>query len=173
MVKGGEGAAGRDDEDEVEGGTCENEDIISMIDNALLSDGKNFTKVYLDCIHLQVDRWQAPHKITSFVRRVAEQGTIDLNLLAVRHPEPMPIHEAVGPWENMIVDLYAGIRDKHKGQKAEDVICRLKGIIDKTQRMGTDGVRHSIFCKFNRMCAETSQFPATVTSGISKYKDPL
>jgi hypothetical protein len=165
-VNGGEGGAGRDDEDGVEGGTCENEDIISIIDNASLSDDKNFAaKVYLDWIRLQVDRWQAPRKITSFVRRVATQGTIDLNLLAARHPEPMPICEAMEPWEKTITDLYARIGDKHKGQKAEDVIRVLEGIIDKTdktQRKGTGGVRHSIFRKFDRTRAENGQFQATV-----------
>jgi len=161
-VKGGEDGAGRDDEDGVEGGTCENGDITSIIDNALLSADNNFAKVYLDWIRLQVDRWQAPRKITSFVRRVATQGTIDLNLLAVRHPQPMAIHEAMEPWENTITDLYARIRDKPKGQKAEDVIHVLKGIVDKPQWNGTDEVPHSIIRKFDRTRAKNGQFQATV-----------
>ena len=161
-VRGGEDGAGRDDEDGVEAGTCENEDITSIIDNALLSADKNFAKVYQDWIRLQVDRWQAPRKITSFVRRVAKQGTIDLNLLAVRHPEPMAIHEAMEPWENTITDLYARIRDKPKGQKAEDVIRVLNDIVDKPRWYGMNEVPHSIFRKFDRKRAKNGQFQATV-----------
>lgn len=156
-VKGGEGGAGRDDDDGVEG---DNEDIISIIDNALLSDDKNFAVVYLDWIRLQVDRWQAPRKITSFVRRIATQDTIDLNLLAARHPKPMHIHEAMEPWDRTIKDLYARIADI---QKADDVIRVLAGIIDKQQSERKDGVPHSIFRKFDPTTrAENHQFQPTV-----------
>jgi len=162
VAEGCRDEADQGDGDTVEGGTCENEDITSIIDNALLFADKNFAKVYLDWIRLQVDRWQAPRKITSFVRRVATQGTIDLKLLAVRHPEPMAIHEAMEPWENTITDLYARIRDKPKGQKAEDVIHVLKDIVDKPRWNGTNEVPHSIFRKFDRTRAKNGQFQVTV-----------
>ncbi|KIM72908.1 hypothetical protein PILCRDRAFT_736132 [Piloderma croceum F 1598] len=155
-VKGGEGGAGQDDEDGVEGGN----EAILIINNALRSDDKNFAVVYLDWIRLQVDRWQAPRKITSFVRRIATQDTIDLNLLAARHPQPMHIHEAMEPWDRTIKDLYARIADI---EKADDVIRVLKDIIDRQQSERTDGVPQSIFRKFDPSPrAENHQFQATV-----------
>jgi hypothetical protein len=166
-VRGCEDGAGQDDGDAVNGGEDaendhENDETRSIIDDALLSDDKNFAKVYLSWIRLQVDRWQAPRKITTFVRH-ANQHTIDLNLLAVRHPEPMSIDQAMEPWKNTIVNLYAGTRE---GPKAKDVIRVLSDAI--TQMRGVphsrrpEGVPHSIFSKFDPTCTESDQFNATV-----------
>jgi hypothetical protein len=157
-VRGCEDGVGRDGGDTVEGGDCEDEDIRSIIDNALLSDDKSLAKVYLDWIRLQVDRWQAPRKITTFVK-CAGPYPVNLTLLAIRHPESMPIHEAMEPWENMIKDL---CRNKHKELKAKEVICVLKDTIAQMGGRGREGVPHSIFCKFDPKCAKTGQYETTV-----------
>ena len=159
---GGDTVKGGEDGDAVEGGDCEDDDVRSIIDNVMLSDDKNLAKVYLDWIRLQVDRWQAPRKLTTFVRRVAEQHPIDLNVLAVRHPEPKTIHEAMEPWENTITDIYGKIRNKRKEPTAEDVICVLNDTITKMGSGGRDGVPNSIFRKFDPTRAKTGQFQATV-----------
>ena len=168
--EGGEGGEDTVNKDENEG-DCEEQDIQSIINDVLLSDDKNFASIYLGWIRLQVDRWQAPRKITTFVMH-AKTTPVDLTLLAARHPKPILIRDAMDPWENAINDLCA--RKKNQLIPGE-VISLLKGMIGK-MRAGDRRGTHSIFKAFDPQSAEKSDHHSTVhceaiLATLSKFPD--
>jgi hypothetical protein len=174
----GEGEGDRADDggdtvnnDEKEADDCEEDDIKSIINNVLLSDNKNIANIYLGWIRLQVDRWQAPRKITTFIMR-AKTSPVDLTLLAVRHPKPILICDAMEPWENTINDLCATKRNQ---LKAGEVIRVLKDIIG-TMPTGDKTRVHSIFKTFDSQRAANCDHNSTVhceavLAALSKFPD--
>ncbi|KIM71737.1 hypothetical protein PILCRDRAFT_16781 [Piloderma croceum F 1598] len=147
---GGGDDGGQDNGDEDQGGKIEDEEFLT-ISNILLSDSKGIDKAFVEWICLQVDRWQAPRKITSFVKRTRTPPT-KITLLAVKHPEPMPTNEAIEPWGNTIKDVYA---HKHSEYKAEDVI----GVLENKIIIGLKPVKHpKIFDKFDPDLPETASY---------------
>jgi len=150
---GGEGGGdegGWDDEGEDQGGKIEDEEF-STISNILLSDSKGIDKAFLEWIRLQVDRWQAPRKITSFVKRARTPPT-KFTLLAVKHPEPMPTDEAIEPWKDTIRHICARTRVNRQKFQADEVIRILEDRIIK----GVKAKERRIYDKFD------SNQPATV-----------
>ena len=146
--------AGRDDEGGQDDGgedqgMIEDEESLT-ISNIFLSESIGIDKVFLEWIRLQVDRWEAFHKITSFVKH-AQTPPNKLTFLAVRHPEPMPTDEAMEPWRNTIEDICARTRDKCDKYQAEEVIRVLEDRITK----GVEAKVHKIFDKFDSNCPAT------------------
>jgi len=141
---------GRDDGDEHQGGKIEDEEFLT-ISNILLSDRKCIDKAFVEWIRLQVDRWQAPRKMTSFVKRTRTPPT-KLTLLAVKHPEPMPTNEAIEPWRNTIKDICARTRNQYQ---AMEVIRVLE---DRITTGLKPEVHLRIFDKFDSNLPETAPY---------------
>jgi hypothetical protein len=167
------GEGGRDTvkRDEKEGGDCEEDDIKSIINAVMLSDNKDIANIYLGWIRLQVDRWQAPRKLTAFVMR--DKATpVDITLLAARHPKPILVCDAMEPWESTINDLCARKRNQ---LEAGEVIGVLTDIIRK-MRVGDKTGVHSIFKTFDPERAEKCDHHSTVhceavLAALSKFPD--
>jgi hypothetical protein len=93
-VDGGADEAGNSGEGEVdgvddcgdEGGTNEDEEYSIIADKAVSSDNHDLPTAFLEWIRLQVDRFQAPRKITSLMKH-ARTPRIDITLLAVRRAQ--------------------------------------------------------------------------------------
>jgi len=149
---GGGDEGGQDDGDEDQGGKIEDEEFLT-VSNILLSDSKCIDKAFVEWIRLQVDRWQAPSKITSFVKRTRTPPT-KLTLLAVKHPEPMPTNEAIEPWRNTIKDICARTRNKYNKYQANEVIRVLEDKITK----GLEANARGIFDKFDSSCSPTAPY---------------
>ena len=132
----------------------EDEEFRTMADKYVSSDNRNLAKLYMEWIRLQVDRFQAPHKITSFIKR-GRTPRVDLTLLAVRRPEPKLAGEVLEPWRETIRYLCA----KYKGVKLERIIHILKEKIDQGVKKTP---KHSIFHKFDFSGGETYRYNATV-----------
>ena len=144
---------GWDNGDEDEGGKIEDEEFV-ILSNIFLSDRKGMDRVFVEWIRLQVDRWQAPRKITSFVKRTRTPPT-KITLLAVKHPEPMPTNAVIEPWGNTIKDVYARAFGKRREYTAEDVIRVLENQIT----VGLKPKPHpKIFDKFNPNLPETVSY---------------
>ena len=87
-----------------EGGKNEDKEFKTIADKFVSSDSHNLAKLYMEWIHLQVDHFQAPCKIMSFMM-CTWTPRVDLALLAVRCPEPRLAGEVLEPWCEMIRSL--------------------------------------------------------------------
>ena len=85
--------------------------------------------MFLDWIRLQVDRFQAPRKITIFMKRARTPHT-NLTLLAVRVPMPKPANAVMEPWHKTIEDLCV----KYYNVELEETIRILQEKIDQGKR---------------------------------------
>ena len=160
-VDGGANEAGNNGEDGTddrgnEGGEDEDEEFENIADTVVSS---GLSKSFLDWIRLQVDRFQAARKITSFMKRT-RTPPIALTLLAVRVPTPKPAGEVMEPWHETIKNLCV----KSKNVKPEETIRILQEKIDKGKRAinascDDEKKKTSIFHKFD---AETYQYDAAV-----------
>jgi hypothetical protein len=103
---GGADEAGGDGGGGVEDGKNEDEEFMTIANNAIQSDCTNLAQTFLAWIRLQVDRWQASRKITSFMKR-ARTPPVDLTLLVVKHPKPLSTDNAVEPWRSTVRSLCA------------------------------------------------------------------
>jgi len=97
---------GNNDEDGVddygnEGDEDEDEEYKKLADTVVSS---GLSKLFLDWIRLQVDRFQAARKITSFMKRTRTPH-INLTLLAVRVPTSKPADAVMESWHETIEDL--------------------------------------------------------------------
>ena len=142
--------------DEVDGGANEDEEFENIADTVVSS---GLSKSFLDWIRLQVDRFQAARKITSFMKRT-RTPPIALTLLAVRVPTPKPAGEVMEPWHETIKNLCV----KSKNVKPEETIRILQEKIDKGKRAinascDDEKKKTSIFHKFD---AKTYQYNAAV-----------
>ena len=139
----GSGDDGRGDEDE---------DFDTIAGKATVSGKLDHAVAFREWIRLQVDRFQAARKITSFLKRT-RTPPVNLTLLAIRHPKSMIAGEAMEPWRNTIRDIYTRT---HGGEHETDKIIRiLQGIIVREAKTKPD----SIFAKF---ISETYQYDASV-----------
>ena len=145
--------AGRDGGGGDEGGKIEDEEFLT-ISNVLPSDSKCIDKAFVEWIRLQVDRWQVPRKITSFVKRTRTPPT-KITLLAVKHPKPMPTNKAIEPWGNTIKDVYARTCDKRRKYEVEEVIRVLE---DQITIGAKPKVHPKIFDKFDPNLPETEPY---------------
>jgi hypothetical protein len=161
VVGGGADEAGNNGEEEGgvdgcgnEGGENEDEEFKIIADKVVSSDNRDLAKSYMEWIRLQVDHFQAPRKMTSFLKR-KRTPHVDLTLLAVRRPEPKLAGEVLEPWRETIRYLCA----KFKGVKPEETIRILKEKIDQGVKKTP---KYTIFHKFNFSGAETYEYNATV-----------
>jgi hypothetical protein len=153
----GDDEASRDDGGGDEGGKIEDEEFLT-ISNILQSDSKSINNVFLEWIRLQVDCWQAPHKITSFVKRTRTPPT-KFTLLAVRHPKSMPTNEVMEPWQNMIKDVCTRICNIYKKYKAAEVIC----VLEEQITIGVEQkVHNKIFNKFDSNLPADALYDSTI-----------
>ena len=130
----------------------EDEDFINIANTATSTGKLDLAVAFREWIRLQVDRFQAARKITSFLKRT-RTPSVNLTLLAVRHPDSMIAGEAMEPWRNTIRDIYSEI---HGGApEAEKTIQILETIIEREAYMNPE----SIFAKF---ISETYQYDASV-----------
>jgi hypothetical protein len=160
-VDGDADEAGSSDEGGVddcgnEGGEHEEEEFEEIADKVVSS---GLSKSFLDWIRLQVDRFEAPRKITTFMKRTRAPH-INLTLLAVRVPTPKPTDVVMEPWHETIEDLCV----KSNQVKREETICILQEKIDQGKRAIDDSCgaakkKNSISHKFD---AETYQYTAAV-----------
>jgi len=137
-----------------DGGEDEDEEFKTLADKFVSSDNRDLAKSYMEWIRLQVDRFQAPRKIMSFMMRT-RTPRVDLTLLAVRCPEPKLAGEVLEPWCDTIRYLCA----KSKGVKSEGIIRILKEKIAQGVKKTS---KDSIFHKFNFSGTETYKYNATV-----------
>ena len=105
-VDRGADEAGNNGEDGIddcgnEGGEDEDEEFKNIADKVVSS---GLYKLFLDWIRLQVDRFQAARKLTTFMKRTRTPH-INLTLLAVRVPMPKPADAVMEPWHKTIEDL--------------------------------------------------------------------
>ena len=133
------------------GGEDEDEEFDNIADKV---ESTGLSKSFLDWIRLQVDRFQAPRKMTSFLKR-KRTPHVDLTLLAVRRPEPKLAGEVLEPWHEMIRYLCA----KFKGVKPKETIHILKEKINQGVKKTP---KYTIFYKFNLSGAKTYKYNATV-----------
>ena len=120
----------------------------------MLSDNHDLYTAFLEWIRLQVDRFQAARKITSFMKRT-RTPRIDLTLLAVRRTEPKPVGEVMEPWGETIKDLCARAPGS-KGVDPEEIIH----ILEEKIRQGVQKTpKESIFHNFS---AKTYDYNAIV-----------
>ena len=156
VEEGGNNGEDRVDDCGHEGGEDEDEEF-EKIANAVVSSG--LSKSFLDWIRLQVDRFQAARKITTFMKRTWTPH-INLTLLAVRLPTPKPADAVMEPWQETIEDLCV----KSNEVEPEEIICILQEKINQGKRSIDDSCdrekkKDSIFHKFD---AETYQYTAAV-----------
>jgi len=151
--EGGADDAGNSDEGGGEGvddcgndpGTNEDQEFRVIAEKAVLSDNHDLHTAFLEWIRLQVDRFQAARKITSFMKRT-RTPRIDLTLLAVRRTEPKPVGEVMEPWGETIKDLCARAPGS-KGVDPEEIIRILEEKICQGVEKTT---KESIFHKFTK-----------------------
>jgi hypothetical protein len=141
---------GGDDDCGNEGGEDEDEEFANIADKVVSS---GLSKSFLDWIRLQVDRFQAARKITSFMKRT-RTPPINLTLLSVRVPKPKPAGEVMEPWQETIRNLCV----KSKQVEPEETIRILQGKIYQGQ-CAVRTEKTSIFHKFD---SETYQYDAAV-----------
>jgi len=136
-----------------DGSGDEDEDFINIAHKATTSTGKlDLAVAFREWIRLQVDRFQAARKITSFLKRT-RTPPVNLTLLAVRHPNSMIASEAMEPWRKTIRDIFSEI---HGGAlEANKAIQILETIIARE----ADTNPKSIFAKFY---SEAYQYDASV-----------
>jgi hypothetical protein len=152
---------GNNDEDGVddygnEGDEDEDEEYKKLADTVVSS---GLSKLFLDWIRLQVDRFQAARKITSFMK-CTWTPHINLTLLAVRVPMSKPADAAMESWHETIEDLCV----KSNEVEPEETIRILQEKINEGKRAIDDSCdgqkkKDSIFHKFD---AETYQYTAPV-----------
>ena len=145
--------AGNDDE-KGEGGQVENQEYNKLVDQVESSDDEALAVVFLEWIRLQVDRFQAARKITSYVKR-NQTPSIDVNLLAVRHPGPRAASVVLEPWRDTIKRLYPTTGNPGR-VSADEVICRLDKTISRALKKPKS--KNTIFGKFG----DTYKYEATV-----------
>jgi hypothetical protein len=160
-VNGGADEAGNKGEDAVddcgnEGGEDEDEEFEKIADTVMSS---GLSKSFQEWIRLQVDRFQAARKITTFMKRT-RTPYINLTLLAVRLPTPQFSDVAMEPWHKTIEEVCL----KSDEVEPEETICILQEKIDQGKRAIDDSCdgkkkKDSIFHKFD---AETYQYTAAV-----------
>ena len=130
----------------------EDEDYLNIANKATSTGKLDLAVAFREWIRLQVDRFQAARKITSFLKRT-RTPPVNLTLLAVRHPDSMIAGEAMEPWRNTIRDIYSEI---HGGApEAEKTIRILETIIEREAHTNPK----SIFAKF---ISDTYQYDASV-----------
>jgi hypothetical protein len=159
-VDGGADEGGNNDEDGVdygnEGGEDEDEEYKKLAETVVSS---GLSKPFLEWIRLQVDRFQAAHKITSFMKRTRTPH-INLTLLAVRVPTSKPADAVMESWHKTIEDLCV----KSNDVEPEETIRILQEKINEGKRAIDDSCdgqkkKDSIFHKFDD---ETYQYTAAV-----------
>jgi hypothetical protein len=165
--EGGADEAGKSSRSGVQGGGVEGDTVDDCGSEEGMVEAEEFQRiedkkhdlaaVYLEWIRLQVDRFQAPRKITSAAKRVRTPG-VNLTLLAVRRPKPRPAGDVMDPWRSTIEDLCANNR-KFKGLKLEEITRLLNDKI-------SDGLNQEkkipIFKKFQHARAQTYKYNATI-----------
>jgi hypothetical protein len=130
----------------------EDEDFINIANKATSTGKLDLAVAFREWIRLQVDRFQAARKITSFLKRT-RTPSVNLTLLAIRHPDSMIAGAAMEPWRNTIRDIYSEI---HGGApEAEKTIRILEKIIEREAAANPK----SIFAKF---VSETYPYNASV-----------
>ena len=154
-----DGGADRVDDCGNQGGKDENEEFKEIADKWALSDNRDLAKSFPDWICLQVDHFQAPRKITTFMM-CTWTPHINLTLLAVRVPTPKPADAVMEPWHETIKDLCI----KSNKVEPEETIRILQETIDQGKRAIDDScdvakTKNSIFHKFN---AKTYQYTAAI-----------
>jgi hypothetical protein len=125
-----------------------------MVDKYVSFDNRDLAKLYMEWIRLQIDRFQAPHKIMSYIKH-GWTPHVDLTLLVVRCLEPKLAGGVLEPWCKMIRHLCA----KSKGVKLERIIHILKEKINQGVKKTP---KHSIFHKFDFSSAKTYKYNITV-----------
>ena len=159
-VDGGADEGGNNDEDGVdygnEGGEDEDEEYKKLAETVVSS---GLSKPFLEWIRLQVDRFQAARKITSFMKRTRTPH-INLTLLAVRVPTSKPADAVMESWHKTIEDLCV----KSNDVEPEETIRILQEKINEGKRAIDDSCdgqkkKDSIFHKFDD---ETYQYTAAV-----------
>src|SRR5882762_6989250 len=109
--------------------------------------------LYRRWIRLQVDRWQATHKITTILAR--SPTPVNLTLLAIRYIPPQPADSVMNPWCGTIRDLCQTV-----GIDPKPVIDTL---VDKIGNELRNNPRHnSIFRKFDPNPKKAIQYATRV-----------
>lgn len=129
-------------------GANEDQEFRVIVEKAVSSD---LYTAYLEWIRLQVDRFQAALKITSFMKRT-RTPRIDITLLAVRRTEPKPVGEVMEPWGETIKDICA----RSEGVDPGEIIHILEEKIHQGMKKTP---KDSVFHKFS---AKTYEYNATV-----------
>jgi hypothetical protein len=160
--EGGSDEAGKSSRGRVEGDTVDDcgydEGMVEGEEFQTIADKKHdLAAVYLEWIRLQVDRFQAPRKITSAAKRVRSPG-VNLTLLAVRRPKPKPAGDVMDPWRSTIEDLCANNR-KFKGLKRDEITRLLN---DKISDGLNQEKKNPFFKKFHPARAQTYKYNATI-----------
>jgi len=123
--------------------------------------------LYRRWIRLQVDRWQATHKITTILAR--SPTPVNLTLLAIRYIPPQPADSVMNPWCGTIRDLCQTV-----GIDPKPVIDTL---VDKIGNELRNNPRHnSIFRKFDPNPKKAIQYATRVhceaaLASLLKYPD--
>ena len=132
----------------------EDQEYRAIADKAVSSDNHDLYTAFLEWIRLQVDRFQAARKITSFMKH-ARTPRIDLTLLAVRRTEPKPARDVMEPWAETIKDICA-MAPGSEGVDPGEIVR----ILEEKIRQGVKNTpKNTIFHKF---ASETYTYNATV-----------
>ena len=147
-------------------GEDEDEDYKMICKKAWFSGKLDLACAFREWIRLQVDRFQAARKMTSFLKHT-RIPTVSLALLAVRHPKPMTGGEAIDPWRKTIMDIYT---------EARGGVVEANNIIRMLNVMIRQANPNSIFTQFHSPQNGTYEYNASlhckiVMMAIDKFGD--